>query len=86
MRAFGRSDKGRVRSSNQDAFVCGRLSDTMVYVVVCDGMGGARGGNVASALAVKAIAERIAGGYRENMTTQSVRYVLESAIAAANVE
>ena len=86
MRVFGRTDKGRVRASNQDAFVCGRLSDTMLYAVVCDGMGGARGGNVASALAVKAIAERIAGGYRENMTTQSVRYVLESAIAAANVE
>ena len=86
MRVFGRTDKGRVRNSNQDAFVCGRLSDTMLYAVVCDGMGGARGGNVASALAVKVIAERIAGGYRDNMTPQSVRHVLESAIAAANVE
>ena len=85
MRVFGRSDKGRVRANNQDAFVCGRLSDTMLYAVVCDGMGGARGGNVASALAVKVIAERIAGEYRENMTIQSVRHVLECAVAAANV-
>lgn len=52
MTAYGRTDAGRVRPSNQDAFVCGRLSDTAVFAVVCDGMGGANGGNVASSLAI----------------------------------
>lgn len=82
----GRTDTGRVRMTNQDAFLCGRLSDEIVFAVVCDGMGGAKGGNVASSIAVRVIAERIADGYRENMSEQSMRYMLESAVAAANVE
>lgn len=86
MQTYGKTDTGRVRSNNQDAFVCGRLADDVVFAVVCDGMGGAKGGNIASALAVKIITERLSAAYRENMTTQSIRYVLECAIAAANVE
>lgn len=86
MQTYGKTDTGRVRPNNQDAFACGRLADDVVFAVVCDGMGGAKGGNVASTLAVKMITERLASSYRENMTTQSIRYVLECAIAAANVE
>lgn len=86
MQVYGKTDVGRVRSSNQDAFVCGRLSDTALFAVVCDGMGGTRGGNVASSIAVRVIADRIADTYRETMTPQSIRYMLESAVAAANVE
>ena len=52
MKVIGRSDTGRVRPTNQDAFVCGELSDTTCFAVVCDGMGGANGGNVASAIAI----------------------------------
>ncbi|MBQ1211675.1 MAG: serine/threonine-protein phosphatase, partial [Clostridia bacterium] len=63
----------------------GKLSDTVHFAVVCDGMGGANGGNVASSLAVKIITNRIVEGYRENMSIQSIHYMLESAIAAANV-
>ncbi len=86
MQTYGKTDTGRARPNNQDAFACGRLADDVVFAVVCDGMGGAKGGNVASTLAVKIITERIAASYRENMTPQSIRYVLECAIAAANVE
>lgn len=86
MQTYGKTDTGRVRPTNQDAYACGRLADDVVFAVVCDGMGGAKGGNVASTLAVKIITERLAAAYRENMTPQSVRYVLECAVAAANVE
>ncbi len=86
MRAYGKTDVGRVRENNQDAFICGRLSDDALFVVVCDGMGGANGGNVASALAVKVISDRIMDVYREGLASASVRNLLESAIAAANVE
>ncbi|MBP3936876.1 MAG: Stp1/IreP family PP2C-type Ser/Thr phosphatase [Clostridia bacterium] len=85
MQVYGRTDKGRVRQNNQDAFVTGKLSDSVHFAVVCDGMGGANGGNVASSLAVKVITNRIVEGYRENMSLQSIHYMLESAIAAANV-
>ena len=73
MIVLGRTDTGRVRATNQDAFLCGRLSDEVLYAIVCDGMGGAKGGNVASAIAVKVMAERITEGFRENMTAQSMR-------------
>lgn len=86
MRSIGKTDIGRLRSNNQDAFVCGRLSDDITFAVVCDGMGGANGGNVASAMAIRTIAKRLTGSYRHGMTIASMQNVLESAIAAANIE
>ena len=48
---YGKTDVGMRRSVNQDNFMV-RAFDTMVLAaVVCDGMGGANGGNVASSLA-----------------------------------
>lgn len=86
MRVFGRTDEGRVRHENQDGFVCGRLSDQTVFAIVCDGMGGASGGNVASAIAIKVISDRIVDLYRDDMNEGSLRNLLESAISAANIE
>ncbi len=86
MRVFGRTDPGRVRPTNQDAYVCGRLSDQTVFAIVCDGMGGAKGGNVASAIAIKVISDRIVDVYRDGMNENSLRNMLESAISAANIE
>ena len=86
MRVYGRTDTGRVRPSNQDAFICGRLSDTALFAVVCDGMGGANGGNVASAIAARVMAERIVENFRDNMTMESVHNILESAVSVANAE
>lgn len=59
MEVFGKSDIGLVRNTNQDSFLTGKLSDDVVWVIVCDGMGGASGGNVASGETVKIIKERI---------------------------
>jgi len=51
--AWGITDKGVVRSQNQDSYYLKSTEDGLVVAVVCDGMGGARAGNVASALAAK---------------------------------
>lgn len=86
MKVIGRSDTGRVRPTNQDAFVCGQLSATTYFAVVCDGMGGANGGNVASAIAIKVIADRIVDTYHDGMAETALRHMLESAVSAANIE
>lgn len=86
MKITGDTHVGLVRSSNQDALQYGTLDNDVVYAVVCDGMGGANGGNVASNIAVDIIAKRIEEGYANGQTPRSPSHLLASAMAAANVE
>lgn len=86
MELYGLTDVGKVRSENQDTFCCEKLSDTLLYAVVCDGMGGASGGSVASRIAADTVSKRIQTQYRANMPQTSVFRLLESAVAAANIE
>lgn len=86
MKIVAKTDKGIVRDSNQDAYAVGEFSDEVVWAVVCDGMGGAAGGNIASALAVKVISDKINASYRENMKDASIKNMLDSALTAANIE
>ena len=55
MYAVCKTDIGQVRSSNQDICRCGTFSDGSAWTVVCDGMGGVNGGNIASSVACDAI-------------------------------
>ncbi len=52
MEWFGLTDKGKVRATNQDIYRITVKEDCGVaLIVVCDGMGGANAGNVASRFA-----------------------------------
>ncbi len=55
MKSFGLTDKGKIRKDNQDCFIIEKCEarDCLV-VALCDGMGGAKAGGVASQLANKA--------------------------------
>ena len=70
------SDRGRKRTSNEDSY--GFSVEHGVYVV-CDGMGGAAAGEIASSLAVDEIMRLVAGS-----STRPARGEMETAIAAAN--
>ena len=60
MKLYTQTDIGLVRSSNQDIVDGGTLYDgAVVWTVLCDGMGGANGGNVASNIARNAVKENI---------------------------
>ncbi len=85
MRIVAKTDIGRVRDSNQDSYAAGELPGGVAWAVVCDGMGGAAGGNVASSTAVKMISQQITAQYRDGMSGNSIRNMLASAVAAANV-
>ena len=53
MQVWGITHRGAVRSQNQDAYDTRQLEDGRIIALVCDGMGGARAGNVASTMAVE---------------------------------
>ncbi len=55
MIVYGVSDKGIVRRSNQDAFrIRTEAAEDLTVAVLCDGMGGAKSGEVASSIAAEA--------------------------------
>ncbi len=50
----GKTNIGKVRLVNQDSFAIKSFANDVLVAVVCDGMGGVRGGNIASETAIEA--------------------------------
>jgi len=49
---FGKSDVGKVRAVNEDNFTTVEFCKNLLLCIICDGMGGYEGGEVASELAI----------------------------------
>lgn len=81
---YGATDKGLKREINEDAFGFEKISDNIGFAVVCDGMGGAEGGEIASQKAVDFITNSLKKSLKDGMKNNSVRYILESAVETAN--
>ncbi len=85
MSITGQTHIGLVRQNNQDAFAVETLTQGAQLAVVCDGMGGANGGNIASHIAVDLLTERIKENFRPEQAPTSTEHMLASAMAAANM-
>ena len=59
MKLVAKTDIGSQRSENQDSYRGGRRPDDAVWGAACDGMVGARGGRLASTMAVDALQQAI---------------------------
>ena len=55
----GKTDIGKQRQTNQDNYLTMRVCDNVTLFVLCDGMGGTNGGNIASGLAMRTFADHI---------------------------
>ncbi len=87
MKAWGITDIGLKRQENQDtyAFEVFGSPDTVV-AVVCDGMGGVRGGRLASSLAVSTFMEELHKRAHREMTTEQVCELEAGCVDRANRE
>ena len=84
MQSWGLTDPGCVRKQNQDAYRIEELDSNTLLCVVCDGMGGAKSGNVASMLAVEVFVEEVRRCYSPAMESDRVDQMLRSAVKLAN--
>jgi len=86
MKVFAKSDIGRAREMNQDAYYASQPSDTVGLYIVADGMGGYNGGEIASELAVTAAKNFIENNFAETEhTKEKLQELVKNAIEYANM-
>ncbi len=86
MKCVGYTDIGTKRKNNQDSFIIDS-NEQYAFAVVCDGMGGAKGGAVASALAADAFSNQIHAFISKKIalpTSGDLRRAMVNALDAAN--
>ena len=84
MQSWGLTDKGCVRKQNQDAYHIEKLDRTSLLCIVCDGMGGAKSGNIASTLAVDVFVEEVRRTWTPNIAPDKLEQMLRGAVKLAN--
>lgn len=84
MQCWGLTDPGCVRPQNQDTYQIEHLDRNTVLCIVCDGMGGAKSGNVASTLAADVFVEEVRRTWKSGMDREVVDQMLRGAVKLAN--
>ena len=84
MQTWGLTDPGNIRQQNQDSYAIVPFGRDRVLMIVCDGMGGAKSGNVASSLAVEVFTGEVRRTQKAGMTPEKAAAMLRSALELAN--
>ena len=84
MQSWGLTDQGCVRKQNQDAYQIVQLDKNSMLCVVCDGMGGAKSGNIASSLAVDVFIQEVKRSWTPSMDQEKLNQMLRGAVKLAN--
>ena len=86
MKAFARSDIGMIREMNQDNYFISDPNDEIKLFIVADGMGGYKGGEIASALAIESAKSYIKNNFEEtNREKEKILDLIKNAIEYANM-
>ena len=84
MKYWGVSDPGCTRTQNQDTYQVETLNRNTLLCVVCDGMGGAKSGNVASTLAADVFVQEVKRSWKSDMDPEALDQMLRGAVKLAN--
>ena len=84
MQFWGLTDPGCIRKQNQDTYMIEQLDRSSAIFVVCDGMGGAKSGNVASSLAADVFVQEIKRSFSSMMDREKTDHMLREAVRLAN--
>lgn len=82
MKVYYQTDVGKVRPNNQDS-VGGEVFENGAWAIVCDGMGGVGGGDIASRTAIDAVNSALAECGTQ-LIAEEVEDIIRSAAAKAN--
>lgn len=86
MRAFARTDIGKLREMNQDSYYISKPDDEVQIYIVADGMGGYKGGEIASKLAVETSRNYITNNWNTiEHNREKILKLINSAIEYANL-
>ena len=84
MQYWGLTDPGCVRPQNQDTYQLEVLDKNALLCVVCDGMGGAKSGNIASTLAADVFTQEVKRSWKASMDAHDLEQMLRGAVKLAN--
>ena len=84
MQYWSITDPGCARTQNQDTCQVEVLGKNALLCVVCDGMGGAKSGNVASTLAADVFVQEIKRTWKPEMDLETTDQMLRGAVKLAN--
>lgn len=86
MRILAKSDIGKARDKNQDSFYAANEDDEIKLFILADGMGGYKGGEIASSVAVYSAQNYICNNFRETPKDRpSILKLINDSIEYANL-
>lgn len=86
MKSFGLTDKGKIRKDNQDSFIIEKCdAKDCLIVALCDGMGGAKAGGLASQISNREFVSYIYAKLTSRVNkAPDYKQILQDACATAN--
>lgn len=86
MKSFGLTDKGKIRKDNQDSFIIEKCeAKDCLIVALCDGMGGAKAGGLASQISNRSFVSYIYAKLTSRVNkSPDYKQILQDACADAN--
>ena len=86
MNVFGITHRGAVRNENQDRIRYSQIGSDILTAVLCDGMGGANAGSVASTIASDTFMSHAANSIDGSSTPSDMHTILTEAVNYANIK